>query len=195
LGEAPNDLSPGGARGWFDEPTGARRSTAQARGRVGPSYGRLRRSSLVPWGTTSGPPAPDSFAGRSARTHSAPFAETRVGSNRQAFSRLDGPMLRRLGYNSGGGGIDGASRRRLAGNRLRPAFAGIPTWPLGSNPLCASLRNARGFERTGTIRLDSSNSRLSAVPSGGGGIRTHVGLRPPVFKTGALNRSATPPRA
>lgn len=28
---------------------------------------------------------------------------------------------------------------------------------------------------------------------GGGGIRTHEGLRPPVFKTGALNRSATPP--
>jgi hypothetical protein len=30
--------------------------------------------------------------------------------------------------------------------------------------------------------------------NGGGGIRTHEGLLPPVFKTGALNRSATPPR-
>ena len=29
---------------------------------------------------------------------------------------------------------------------------------------------------------------------GGGGIRTHEGLRPPVFKTGALDRSATPPQ-
>jgi hypothetical protein len=29
--------------------------------------------------------------------------------------------------------------------------------------------------------------------NGGGGIRTHEGFRPPVFKTGALNRSATPP--
>ena len=28
---------------------------------------------------------------------------------------------------------------------------------------------------------------------GGGGIRTHESLRTPVFKTGALNRSATPP--
>lgn len=37
---------------------------------------------------------------------------------------------------------------------------------------------------------------LVTAPSpvhGGGGIRTHEGLRPPVFKTGALNRSATPP--
>src|SRR3546814_15226097 len=51
-------------------------------------------------------------------------------------------------------------------------------------------------------------SRLYSIPSvahcrrqgnlrsggGGGGIRTHDGLPPmPVFKTGALNRSATPP--
>ena len=38
---------------------------------------------------------------------------------------------------------------------------------------------------------------LVTVPSpvhGGGGIRTHEGLRPPVFKTGALDRSATPPQ-
>ena len=38
---------------------------------------------------------------------------------------------------------------------------------------------------------------LVTAPSpvhGGGGIRTHEGLRPPVFKTGALDRSATPPQ-
>ena len=37
---------------------------------------------------------------------------------------------------------------------------------------------------------------MATLPSpvnGGGGIRTHEGFRPPVFKTGALNRSATPP--
>jgi hypothetical protein len=36
---------------------------------------------------------------------------------------------------------------------------------------------------------------MSGVSGGGGGIRTHGTVsRTPVFKTGALNRSATPPR-
>ena len=38
--------------------------------------------------------------------------------------------------------------------------------------------------------------RLFIIDGGGGGIRTHDGLSPmPVFKTGAFNRSATPPGA
>src|SRR3546814_171014 len=42
----------------------------------------------------------------------------------------------------------------------------------------------------------SQNKGQSAMFGGGGGIRTHEALaRLPVFKTGALNRSATPPRA
>ena len=35
---------------------------------------------------------------------------------------------------------------------------------------------------------------LQLYISGGGGIRTHVTSRPPVFKTGAIDRSATPPK-
>src|ERR1700730_10494971 len=40
----------------------------------------------------------------------------------------------------------------------------------------------------------SGSYRLTVFVGGGGGIRTHEGLSSlPVFKTGAFNRSATPP--
>ena len=40
----------------------------------------------------------------------------------------------------------------------------------------------------------NTTERPVVVTGGGGEIRTHEGLAPlPVFKTGALNRSATPP--
>ena len=45
------------------------------------------------------------------------------------------------------------------------------------------------FVTTGPIAPNS----LCYNKNGGSGIRTHEGFRPPVFKTGALNRSATPP--
>ncbi len=45
------------------------------------------------------------------------------------------------------------------------------------------------FERQRTCKY-----RLERATGGGGGIRTHGTIsRTPVFKTGALNRSATPP--
>ena len=50
-------------------------------------------------------------------------------------------------------------------------------------------------ENNGKIRPqpDRENA-FAAANGGGGGIRTHGGLSPTsVFKTGALNRSATPP--
>ena len=56
---------------------------------------------------------------------------------------------------------------------------------------CITLENNEKFRR------QSGHEKLSARASGGGGgIRTHGGLSPTsVFKTGALNRSATPPTA
>ena len=45
------------------------------------------------------------------------------------------------------------------------------------------------FRTAGPITANS----LPHNNNGGGGIRTHESLRTPVFKTGALNRSATPP--
>ncbi len=44
------------------------------------------------------------------------------------------------------------------------------------------------------LRINDKEIGLSLASGGGGGIRTHGGLSPTsVFKTGALNRSATPP--
>ena len=45
-----------------------------------------------------------------------------------------------------------------------------------------------------TINKKARARRAFFIDGGGGGIRTHEGLSPlPVFKTGAFNRSATPP--
>jgi hypothetical protein len=43
-------------------------------------------------------------------------------------------------------------------------------------------------------RSEWRDAPLSTTLCGGGGIRTHERLKPlPIFKTGAFNRSATPP--
>ena len=54
---------------------------------------------------------------------------------------------------------------------------------------------AKGPEAAFATAGPKSCKYLLYKENGGGGIRTHEGLRPPVFKTGALNRSATPPGA
>ena len=93
---------------------------------------------------------------------------------------------------SGGGGIDVASRTSSRGKTGSAACA-----------VFHPDRSARTREMPFWEGRVGSNSRMSRTTrgpepeqsqlSGGGGIRTHESLRTPVFKTGALNRSATPP--
>ena len=64
--------------------------------------------------------------------------------------------------------------------------------PARLKPRSAFLRNARGSEREGASTASDHRS-TPGCSNGGGGIRTHESLRTPVFKTGALNHSATPP--
>ena len=72
----------------------------------------------------------------------------------------------------GGGGM--GLRAASATPRPSPALAPASATASGSTP----------FE---------SLPLRSLTLNGGGGIRTHESFRTPVFKTGALNRSATPP--
>src|SRR5262245_47650459 len=62
--------------------------------------------------------------------------------------------------------------------------------------MLADFRQMNGSVRSACTerRALSGEARKARSRSGGGGIRTHGTLAdPPVFKTGALNRSATPP--
>src|SRR5690606_16296503 len=70
--------------------------------------------------------------------------------------------------------------------------------PVRLRRILAALRSLRSLRVEPTFAIFFEDRRgFDRAPFyyGGGGIRTHVGLRPPVFKTGALNRSATPPSA
>ena len=105
--------------------------------------------------------------------------------------------------------MDGASRRSVASRRV-DSLRGWPSRSLGSNPRCAFLRKARGFERfwyfdragdrshlvlptegVGWAALRAAASRVTLVVRFAGcrlgrSARTHVGLRPPVFKLAAV---------
>ena len=87
----------------------------------------------------------------------------------------------------------GAYRRPTsspASSTLRPARDAVRD----RHPRCPPSRErgrGRAVERCG----GGSNGMRYLQTGGGGGIRTHERLAPlPVFKTGAMNRSATPPR-
>jgi hypothetical protein len=95
--------------------------------------------------------------------------------------------------NCGTGSLPGAVDRRIAwGN------CGNPIAALASESQKRPSSGARKAGKTvGRIRLYLQKCRLLrylAINGGWGGIRTHGALaRTPVFKTGALNRSATHP--
>ena len=76
---------------------------------------------------------------------------------------------------------------------FEPSARGTPvSESFGSRDACL----ANGRPRSEAARTRATSRRLRAsLCGGGGGIRTHGSLSTtPVFKTGALNRSATPPR-
>ena len=81
----------------------------------------------------------------------------------------------------------------LTCGRLRRSSVGSRETPSPANAVSDSDRSAR--TRVALFFEERAGSNTTFFDSGGGGIRTRVGLRPPVFKTGALNRSATPPGA
>src|SRR5450759_3100252 len=91
-----------------------------------------------------------------------------------------------------------AERQRLLGGRPQfICFAGAPL--LCPRPIrLKDARTCAAVRRRRLLGAAAHPSRRRAKPlqdGGGGGIRTHERLAPlPVFKTGAMNRSATPPR-
>ncbi len=132
-------------------------------------------------------------AGASTLGSKAAVSEVCAGDRRgwdsQPRPRVAGPKVRRgrstgastLGSNPG---PSGASSRRSRGwdSQPRPRVAGPKV-----------RRGCKAPEPPPWVRIRAPPGR-APLANGGGGIRTHVGKDPPVFKTGAISRSATPPR-
>ncbi len=92
-------------------------------------------------------------------------------------------------------------------SRGRSEASGVPVWPRPANPTSVfapsrdagkSCRRRAGRARArpshGPLRSRPARRGLLSCSGGWGGIRTHEALADlPVFKTGALNRSATHP--
>ena len=69
------------------------------------------------------------------------------------------------------------------------------TWPTRHSTGAVTGAWNRGNLRITLAKKSFYFSRISSLFGGGGEIRTHEGRKPlPVFKTGAFNRSATPPK-
>jgi hypothetical protein len=138
--------------------------------------------------------------------HSSIAAANRTPAARQR-SRIHPQLLRRklalwprrvgrcghLGYSTTRGAGLSSLRSLLSRVYQQVRWRGSVHLALESNPLRDfSSKNRRGFERVGRGG-DEGVGGSKTLTNGGGGIRTREGFRPPVFKTGALNRSATPP--
>ncbi len=174
------------------ERPGADRAHRRSQGYSGSSAGRCRarpprwkaqdrRSPQPCSGNSPAPPA------RACGSTVADIAATTTGA---------GPAHRGRGWRGPHHGIEG----RPAQDARRRLGREIGGW--WRSQFCSELAEGVGFEpperawRAHPLSLWVRNPppRAREEIGGGGGIRTHGELAPtPVFKTGALNRSATPP--